>query len=172
MALCLAISPSSVIGVLTHHSETTTTLKFVCHLGLNVIFLIEPQYVVYNNNSSIVFSITHGVPQGSILGTLLFLIYIFNDLTHSSKNDIVTIICDKFTSTNWRLQLHLDVKWRSFLALVFSKKQKQKQFFFFSFFSSPPPPPIGVRFALYTGASYTREIYDTYLTGYIFSINE
>ena len=67
------------------------------------------QYVVYNNNSSNLFSITNGVPQGSILGTLLFLIYI-NDLTHSSKNDIVTIICDKFTSTNQRLQLHLDVK--------------------------------------------------------------
>ena len=67
------------------------------------------QYVVYNNNSSIFFSITHGVPQGSILGTLFFKIYI-NDLTHSSKNDIVTIICDKFTSTNRHLQLHLDVK--------------------------------------------------------------
>ena len=29
MALCLAMSPNSVISVLTHHSETTTTLKFV-----------------------------------------------------------------------------------------------------------------------------------------------
>ena len=29
------------------------------------------QYVVYNNNSSIFFSITNGVPQGSILGTPL-----------------------------------------------------------------------------------------------------
>ena len=38
LALCLAMSPSSVIGVLTHHSETRTTLKFVCHLGLKVIF--------------------------------------------------------------------------------------------------------------------------------------
>ena len=67
--------------------------------------------VVYNNNSSKKKSITNGVPQGSILGTctLLFLFYI-NDLTHSSKNDIVTIICDKFTSTNQHLQLDLDVK--------------------------------------------------------------
>ena len=41
MVLCLAMSPSSVISVLTHHSKTTTTLKFVCHLGLKVIFLID-----------------------------------------------------------------------------------------------------------------------------------
>ena len=41
LALCLAMSPSSVIGVLTHHSETRTILKFVCHLGLKVIFLID-----------------------------------------------------------------------------------------------------------------------------------
>ena len=41
LALCLAMSPSSVIGVLTRHSETRTILKFVCHLGLKVIFLID-----------------------------------------------------------------------------------------------------------------------------------
>ena len=113
MALYLAWSPSSVISVLTHYSETTTTLKFVWHLGLKVIFLIDlnTRYVVYNYNFSKKKSVTNGVPQGSTLhvhvGTLLFLIYI-NDLTHSCKNNIVTIICDKFTSTNQRLQLDLN----------------------------------------------------------------
>ena len=90
------------------------------------------QYVVYNNNSSNVSSITHGVPQGPILGTLLFLFYIY-DLTHSSKKDIVTITCDKFTSTNRRLQLHLDVKWKSFPAWVFGNKTTTT--------TIPPPPP-------------------------------
>ena len=39
LALCLAMSPSSVICVLTHLSETTTTLKFVCLLGLKLILI-------------------------------------------------------------------------------------------------------------------------------------
>ena len=56
----------------------------ICHDWLNNYLFNRKQYVVFNNCHSSQLSISCGVPQGSILGPLLFLLYV-NDMVNVER---------------------------------------------------------------------------------------
>ncbi len=56
----------------------------VYHSNSWELLLNRKQYVEINESKSDMLYINTGVPEGSILGTLLFIIYI-NDISHASK---------------------------------------------------------------------------------------
>ena len=70
------------------------------------------QFVNYNNVKSDVYDITYGVPQGSVLGPLLFIIY-SNDIPNSLKNCNCILFADDTTvyiTGHRRSTLYADMK--------------------------------------------------------------
>ena len=67
------------------------------------------QFVSYNGTNSHILSITTGVPQGSILGPLLFIIYMDDIHNASSKFHVILFADDtNLTSTLWSFDVNID----------------------------------------------------------------
>ncbi|CAH1117440.1 unnamed protein product [Phaedon cochleariae] len=106
------------------------------------------QYVLFKNQPSGIRGIQHGVPQGSVLGPLLFLVYI-NDLpnTNNLMNLLIILFADDTTSLlryhpsdpilQWTQSSQVRIEnW--FLANRLSLNNSKTQFINFTLQTSPP----------------------------------
>ena len=87
------------------HSILTAKLKYYGISGSNLrllssYLLNRKQYTQINNIKSNILPITTGVPQGSILGPLLFIIYIINDFSQASNMFNFVMYADDTTLTS------------------------------------------------------------------------
>ena len=80
-----------ILQKLKHYGVMGTELRLLTDYLTN-----RKQYVVFNNHCSDITDIVNGVPQGSILGPLLFSIHI-NDLIRISNNCKFIIYADDTT---------------------------------------------------------------------------
>ena len=84
--------------IIFFYVSSTTTASVVLHLISYNVISNRLQYVQLQNHNSSQLIITHGVPQGSVLGPLLFLVYI-NDICNSTLKSLPLLFADDTTLT-------------------------------------------------------------------------
>lgn len=88
---------SKAFDVLGHdillYKMSNLGIRGIAHTWFRNYLSNRSQFVQIDTTKSSVRSITHGVPQGSILGPLLFLIYV-NDIQHSTTAKILSFADD------------------------------------------------------------------------------
>ena len=68
-------------------------IRGIAHKWFKSYLTDRSQYTVVNDKLSFVQKVTVGVPQGSILAPLLFLIYV-NDIERTTKNTMLSLFAD------------------------------------------------------------------------------
>ena len=107
------VNHSFLLQKLTHYG-----IRGIANDWINSYLENRKQFVHYNNTQSSMLNITCGVPQGSILGPLLFILYI-NDMNEQTQDSTLhytlyaddtnlLISGDNITDTTQRLNTHLN----------------------------------------------------------------
>ena len=97
---------SKLLAELEHYGIVGNLLKWI-----SCFILGRTQRVVLNNCFSSVADVISGVPQGSVLGPILFIMFINDVVSSSCGNTSVKLfaddlkLCSIYNSTDWSLNL-------------------------------------------------------------------